>query len=358
MRPVSAADAISPAFTRTRELLLQPFRPGRFFKIMIVAALAEVGCISAAVQTPLQVVMMFGQAMGKGQLPRNAQPIMLIVPLILLLVFSTIWLVLGYIFTRLRFVIFDFIVRRETSVGAAWRAHGRDSWRYFGLNLLVLLALMILVLSFAAPFLVGLLHSLESRDPARIMPHLLAIFAAAIAISLLVQLADSILRDFFLPQMALEDAAIEHSAGGFFRLFQESPGEVILYLLLKFALTIAFGMALALIVILCAGIIALALLAVGFVLFHFLWTVGIAGRTVVISYGILAGLGFVILYVAGLLAASGINGVFRTAYAAYFFGSRYFPLGSELDPQSSAISTPVVAETPLPPPFPEPPPVW
>jgi hypothetical protein len=358
MKPISAADAVSPAFTRMRDVLARPFRLGTFLKIALVAMLAEIGCISASVQLPIQGVMLLSSAFQRGKIPVGIHGLMLLAPLVAMAVISGIWLILGYIFSRLRFVVFDLVVQRKTSAAASWRSHGPASWRYFGLNLLVLLALMILLLATVAPFLIGILRAVQSKDPTKIMPHMAAIFVGAIAVSFLVQIVDSVLRDFFLPQMALRDASIEEASAGCVRLLQEHTGEVLLYLLLKLAITMAFGMALAVVVMLCAGLIGLSLAGIGFLLFHVLWAAGTVGRAAMIAYGILAGLGLVALYLAGLIAASGINGVFRTAYAAYFFGSRYTPLGDKLDPPAVIDSPATVTDLPLSSPLPLPPPVW
>src|SRR5258708_7127763 len=63
MRPISAADAITPAFRRMGDLLWRPFRFGTFMKVSFVAMVAEMGCISFAVQMPLQALMVVGQAL-------------------------------------------------------------------------------------------------------------------------------------------------------------------------------------------------------------------------------------------------------------------------------------------------------
>jgi hypothetical protein len=340
------------------DILWRPFRLGTFLKISFIAMLAEVGCISFAVQVPLQVLMSVGQLMGQGKLPHGVSAEFMVVFLIAASVFAVVWFVLSYVFTRLRFVVFDFVVGRRTQVAESWRPYGPANWRYFGLNLLVMLVLMIVLLSVAAPFLIGFIHAIQTNNPAAIMPHMIAMMLGAFAVGLLVQLVDSVMRDFILPQMAIEDAAIEQAGAGCLGLLREYPGEVVLYLLLKFAITLGFGMALALVVLVCTAIVGLVLVGIGFALFHLLWAAGTGAKAVVVAYGVLGVLVLVALYLGGLIAASGISGVFRTAYAAYFFGSRYQPLGDRLDGAVPAAINTVPFEAPMPPPLPSPPPVW
>ena len=359
MRPISAADAITPAFRRMGDLLLRPFRVGTFLKVSFVAMLAEVGCISFAVQMPLQALMVVGQALGQGkQLPRGPSTGFAAAMLIMAAILAVLWFLLGYVSTRLRFVVFDFVVGRRTQVAESWRLFGRASWRYFGLNLLVVLAMMTVLISVAAPFVVGFIRAVRINNPAAIMPHRLALMLGTFAAAILVQVVDSVLRDFFLPQMALEDAAIEQAFSGSFQLLRESPGEVALYLLLKFGVTLGFGMALGLALVLCIAVVGAVFFGIGFTLFHMLWASGAGARAVVVAYIVVAALILAVLYVVGIIAASGLNGLFRTAYAAYFYGSRYRPLGDQLDPAPPAAPPEEPLQAPFSPPLPLPPPVW
>ena len=53
-RPVSATDAIGPAFRRVRSVLAEPFRLGFFLKMCLIFALAEAGFVSASFSYPIQ----------------------------------------------------------------------------------------------------------------------------------------------------------------------------------------------------------------------------------------------------------------------------------------------------------------
>lgn len=358
MKPISAIDAISPAFTRMRQVLASPFRLGTFLKIALAASFAEVGAITVSVQLPVQVLTQFASVMKRGSMPHGVQMTVLVGSLVVMAIFSVVWLVLGYVFTRLRFVVFDFVAKRTTRVGEAWALYGRQSGRFFGLNLLVLLVLMTGLLALAGPFVIALLKAAQTQNPAAILPHMLALFVGGVVVSFVVQMVDSVLRDFVLPQMALEDASIEDAVTGSARMMRDHPGEVILYLLLKFAVTLGFSFVLALAVLLAVGVLGVGLGGVGFGIYALLWSLGLVGRAVVITYAVMAGALLLGLYLLGLIAASGISGVFRAAYAVYFFGSRYPPLGNLLEPPALPVELAPEPEPSLPGPLPVPPAVW
>ncbi len=362
MQPISAIDAVSPAFARMRQVLASPpFRLGTFLKIALITTFAELGAITVSVQLPVQAITQFASLMRKGSMPHAVQTTVLVGSLVVMAVFAVLWLALAYVFTRLRFVVFDFVAKRTTRVGDAWALYGRQSGRFFGLNLLVLLVLMIGVLAAAGPFLIGLTRAVQTHDPKAILPHMLALFVGGFVVSFVVQLVDSVLRDFVLPQMALEDAAIEEAGAGCLRMMRDNPGEVILYLLLKFAITLGLSMLLALALLLAVAVLLAGLAGVGYGFYALLWSAGLVGRAVVITYGVIAGLLLFLLYFFGAFTASGISGVFRAAYAVYFFGSRYPPLGSLLEPPAAPVEVapePPVPEPPMGGPLPLPPPVW
>ncbi len=338
-----------------------PFRLGTFLKIALVTTFAEIGAITVSVQLPVQAITQFASVMRKGNMPHAVQMTVVVGSLVLMAMFAVVWLALGYVFTRLRFVVFDFVAKRTTRVGDAWSLYGRQSGRFYGLNLLVLLVLMIGVLAAAGPFLIGLTRAAQTHNPKAILPHMLALFVGGFVVSFVVQLVDSVLRDFVLPQMALEDAAIEDAGAGSLRIMRDNPGEVILYLLLKFALTLGLSMIFAVALLLAVAVLVVGVAGVGYVFYMLLWSAGLVGRAVVITYGVIAGSLLLLLYILGAFAASGISGVFRAAYAVYFFGSRYPPLGNLLEPPASPVEAapePPVLEPPLPGALPLPPPVW
>src|ERR1700751_5930168 len=123
MKTLSPADALGPAFRRTREVIAAPFRLGFFLKIALVAALTQPAFYSVIVSYPLQGVQMAaGAAMRRpGHMhfgPTTVFPgasglAVLIVFAIMLLIGLLIWMLVTYLFCRLRFTLFDLIVYRR-----------------------------------------------------------------------------------------------------------------------------------------------------------------------------------------------------------------------------------------------------
>jgi hypothetical protein len=172
-------------------------------------------------------------------------------------------------------------------------------------------------------------------------------------------IADTVLQDFVLPPMAIEDAPIEAAFGRFFRLLKGSPGSFLAYLLLRFVLSIGLSWALLAIVGIALLIAGLGGVLAGVLLFHAMWHGGIALQVTFIVITAVMALFLLVLYFGALIAVYGTVAVVKESYAVYFFGSRYEALGNRLEPPDEEMVA-VRVEPPLPPlpPLQEPPPIW
>jgi hypothetical protein len=344
MKPLNAFEALGPAYRRTITVLGQPFGLGTFLKITLVAALAEIGCMSLAVSLPIQVVQLVAQfsvLTTKNSLPRATSLGMLIGVLIFMSMFAALYLLLAYVFIRLRFVVFEFIVTPSKRVADAWRKHARTSLRFFWVNLLIMLALGLVVVVAVGPLI---LHSFRMamatpHNPKALLPSFFLMFGVITLLTFAVHGLDSMVRDFVLPPMALEDASIEGAFGRFFQMLGQEPGEVILFLLVKLAITVAITLALMIGVILVLLLLAGVLVGVGTALYALLWHLGMGGQMLVVIYGALAAAGFLTLYLGSIFSVNGASGLFRSAYGVYFFAGRYPVLGDRLEPPPAVVES-------------------
>ncbi len=337
MKPLTAFEALHPAYRRILVVLGKPFGLGTFLKVSLIAALAEIGCLSLAVSLPMQVVQVvaqFGTLAARSSLPRAASIGMLVGMLIFLGAFTFVYLILAYVFVRFRFVVFDFLVVPTRQVAGAWRRYGRASQRFFWVNLMLMLGLAVVVVATAGPLI---LHSfrgamMKPNDRAAALPGFILTFGLIMLLTVAVQAIDSMVRDFVLPSMALEDAGIESAFGRFFRVLGDEPAEVLLYLIVKLAITIVITIAAMLVVVIGLVVLGAILFGVGAALYALLWHLGFPGKALVVIYGAVAGIGFIALYFVSIFAASGVSGLFRSAYGLYFFAGRYPELGNLLEP--------------------------
>jgi hypothetical protein len=376
MTPLSPIDALNPAFSRTRSVLGQPFRFWFFVKIALVAALTQPSFFSVMFSYPLNAVQI-GMA---GRFPHRTGPwgaqssfaavpagatVMVMVFIIMALIGVVMWVVISYLFCRLRFTLFDLVVYRHGRVGQAWSKYGRQTWRYFGLILLVSLIFLLLAAVTMGPFFVHMITALRGMGPQElnanpflIFGHILPMIGIGLLLALLWGIADAVMQDFLLPPMAIENAPLESAFRRFFRLFSERAGAVLLYLVLRFVVALGLSWVLIMVVLMVLMLLALGGAGVGFLLFHSLWHSGLGGQAVFVAYCIAAVLVLLAFYFFALVAIYGTVAVFKQSYAAYFFGSHYPELGDRLEPPPAASLTSVETPAPLPPPLPEPPPLW
>ncbi len=381
-QPVSATDAIGPAFRRVRRVLAEPFRLGFFLKLCLIFALAEAGFVSASFSYPIQGTNAAMQhahkfapgtnnflAGGLGSIGALGLGLLLLIVGVGIIAIL-IWVVMVYLFCRLRFTALDLALYREGRVRQAWHKYRRQGWRYFGLTLLIGLVFLLVVAAVLGPFVPAFVRIARSMDPSHpnplaVLGLMLPLLGSIIFLSMLWWVVDAVIRDFLLPPMAIEDAPIESAIGRFFSLLRADLGQVSLYLFMRLIVTFALSACLWMAALIPLGVLALGGVGVGAALYRALWLGGGFGAFFFILYAVGVGSLLLILYFISITSIFGIVGAFKQCYAFIFFGSRYPRLGALLDGGTSPSGV-VLNELPPPtPPIPpmnfpavEPPPVW
>jgi len=387
MTTLSPLDALGPAFRRTREVMAQPFRLGFFLKIALIAALTQPAFYSASISYPVNGVQ-FAALRGLGHRSTHGLPSygsdftaghglaeqgihgqglagLAAFGIVALAGFAVVgvlvWIGIAYLYCRLRFTLFDLVVYKRGRVRQAWSGYGRQAWRYFGLQLLVGMAFVVVSLIVIGPSLVNFIHTIGSMakagakagpdlDPFALLGSMLPFLLSIFLVAALWAVVDSLMQDFLLPPMAVEDAPLEFAFGRFFRLLKTDFGSMAIYVLLRFAVGIGLSWILMLLVFVALVLAGLAIFGVGFVLYHLLWA-SLVGQVVFVALAIMVGVVAIAIYLMAIVSVYGISAVFKQSYAAYFFGGRYPELGNRLEPPA-----PMVEETTgvAPPPAPAP----
>ncbi len=375
MTPLSPLDALGPAFRRTREVLATPFRLGFFLKIALIAALTQPSFYSAMISYPIDgaqfAFLPHGGHHSVGHFV--AAPGLAAFGLIALVVAGVIlvalWIFFAYLYCRLRFTLFDLVVYKRGLVGKAWSAYGRQSWRYFGMVILVSLGFLVIAAIIVGPTLLNFIRAVRplatsggNPNPFAMLGAMLPFLLAVIFVAALWAVVDSLMQDFLLPPMAIEDAPLESAFARFFSLLKQSFGAVIIYVLLRFAVGIGLSWILMLVLLAALIVVGFTIFGLGTLLYHALWA-SMVGQVICIALAIIVGLVVIAVYLMAIIAIYGISAVFKQSYAAYFFGGRYPALGDRLDPQAAAeesgVPEPPATSPPLSfPPLEEAPPVW
>jgi hypothetical protein len=354
--PLSAVDAISPAFEHARQQLARPFRASQWAKLGLVGLLAGEmgsgggGCNPGSFQMPTR--------------PNNSQHLFAALPSVnpmvyasliaVLIVTGLVLLVLFlYVNSVMRFVLFDSVVAKECRIWHSWSQRQGPGRRFFVWQILLavvsVVALTILIgIPAGFAFVVGWLRNPKEHMIPLILGGmaLFLVFLLFVVVQLLIH---GMTKDFVVPQMALEEiSAIE----GWRRLWPQiklEKGGYAAYIGMKIVLAIGaaivLGIASAIVMLLflipIGGLGAVAV--IGGMAAGLTWNLYTITLAVVVGSIVI----FSLLYVISLISVPAV--VFFPAYSIYFFASRY----PALDTLLHAAPPPVIP----PPAPPDPPPL-
>jgi hypothetical protein len=352
MQPLSATECITPAIDRTRLVLFTPFRAGRTWKL---CATAYVCCLGTMFfPFPLVYLAFFPAVRSKGSLAVAG----LFAGVLLGTAFFT-WIF--HLCSRLQFAYLDIIVNRGEFVAPAWRKYGPQSrpWSGFKMafgaaSLLIGAVPLIAYIRHVMPVFV-MMSSLKPGQPPP--PQFMAAIFAGYGVLFLIYgplfLIHTLLADFIVPSLALENTGIKEAFRRLGELIRREAGEFALYVLLKTVLGIAGYICST---ILAEIVILLGTLIVGLIVFFFGFLLHLAGVPTAIL--IILGVSLAVIWYIGAIGYSlmlfiGPFFTFLTAYSVYFLGGRYPALGDLLDrstppPPSYPMAYPVYQPPPNP----------
>jgi hypothetical protein len=352
--PISAVDAITPAFEHARQQLVRPFRASQWAKLALVGLLAGEmssgggGCNPGSFQIPRpntsQRFLESSLAGINPALTASLIAVLIVTGFVLLILFL-------YVNSVMRFVLFDSVVTRECRIWPSWtRRQGPGRRLFVWQILLALVSIVCFTILVGIPagfaFLVGWL-----RDPKEHMIPLILGGMALFFVFLLfivVQLAVHVMtKDFVVPQMALEEiSAIE----GWRRLWPQIKNEIggyAAYIGMKIVMAIGAAIVLGVVSAIVFLLLLIPIGGLGAVAVIGGMAVGLTWNLYTITLAVVAGtiLIFALLYAMSLVSVPAV--VFFPAYSLYFFAARYPVLDALLHP-----APPPVAPPPPPDPLP------
>jgi hypothetical protein len=334
MRALSASEAVAPAFKRTWAFYFKPFRIGRSWKWGASAYVTQFGLFFF----PFPFLFFF--------MPHHSSPWLWTTLISGSLALTALCFYFFYLGARMQFVLFEALLTKAQFVAPVWRRYGKQTWQLIGARLLLSIALCaILVVPAMGYFhyfifmMARMPHPGDTPNPRLQMQMFSQIMGTEFLLFLSIGIAflfSSLLSDFLLPTLALEDQPLVEAASRMFRLFWTEPLAVLAYLVLKIVLgligAVAFIIAILLVeiitfivglIVFCvAGGLSWLLLHQAGVLWHVVMFVEIAiGEILALCW---------IFYVE--LGVVGIVLTFFTNYGLYFLGGRHKPLGDVLEP--------------------------
>ncbi len=347
MNRLSAIDAFGPAFARVGTLLFQRFRLNVWLKIGLIGLLGG-GLVTAGTGGSSFHVPDLNSQFPRGQVPAEIEEIsralrsvhladyfqLFLIGFVLVIVLA---LIFQYLFCRFRFILFDTIITGEPAIGHGWRKYGSQANRYFGFWLVYrLVHWAALVLIVGVPLWRAYKSGVFSTDNS--LPALFAVFApiglSILAIGIIFAVVSTLMKDFVLPVMALDDFTLGDAWSSVWRVVASEPGAWAAYMGLKLVSAFATGIAFA-IVFVIAMIPALIVIGipvgilVGLGVMVFKMGSALGGAIICVFGALVAVAGFCCLF---LLLTAPVT-VFFASYAFYFFGGRYPKLAALLWPQ-------------------------
>ncbi|HWG22197.1 MAG TPA: hypothetical protein VG225_16855 [Terracidiphilus sp.] len=330
MRPISAADAISPAIERTRTLLFRPFSWGTYLKLGLVAILTE------GVGSNLRSSTHHGPSPSGGPPILHFPPQWVAAIVALMVAGFLLAMVIFYLITRLRFAFFHCLIHNTKELRPGWHIYRDPATRFFWLNLVVGFCFLLGIAVIAIPFAAGfwrLFHNIPPGghpDIAAMIALVLPLIPIVLLLVLAGFMADVVLRDWMLPHFALENATSGEAWSSVWASIKAEKRQFFVYALLRLILP-TIALIVLFFVFLIPGLILVGSLAAVEYSIHgaFAHAAGasaLIGLVLEIFFGVLA-FGF------GLLLGICIGGPVSTGlreFALVFYGGRYPVLGNIL----------------------------
>jgi hypothetical protein len=350
---LSAPDALAPAVERTKDLLFRPFRWGTFLKLCAVAVFTggSSGNYNFSGRGPLGAHRT--AHIHPAFTPLHFTPELIAIFLAVLLGALALALAIYYLVVRLRFALFECLIRQNRYLRPGWYLYREQAMRYFLLTLAVSLVFVGLLMVVALPFVFAFLRIYREIHAGGPFPlaDFLAVVLPLVPVLFLAILAgvalDIVLRDLMLPHIALENASAGQAWAAVRARILHEKGAFLLYAVLRVAVPLAAAIAIVLVLVI-PGVIVYGILGamVGVVHVALANATGaaVAARVLVES---LLGLVIFALTVFVVITFFGPLAVAMRNYALVFYGARYQALGAILFPPPLPPAAP--ASFPVPP---------
>jgi len=349
--PISAVDSITLAMEHARQQLFKPFRIGQWTKLAFVGLLAGElganGCNRSNFNFPQHP----GPAPHSG-FPGSlgADPALLVaLGAAVFLAALAIGIILMYVGSVMRFVLFDSIIARECHIRWHWSRRLVPGWRYFvwkvGYILLGVAAIVILIgVPLAFAFAKGWVREPKEHLPALVLGGIL-VFMVLLVFLVATLFVLVLTKDFVVPQMALENIDPLEGWRRLWPMMMAEKGAYAAYVVMKIVLAVIAAILIAVATLILGLIIAIPTLGLGILAVLTGKTAGLTWNAHTIALAVAVGcvLLAIFLYLVSLIYVPAI--VFFPAYSIYFFAGRYPRLSALLYPSPPASRAPSGAAT-------------
>ena len=351
---LSAIDAISPAFDRTRRQLFRPFRFA-FWARMGLVALATGEFYSSSSWSGLRFTLPSSRRNTGYVLLDLVRPHWeylkrylpwIILAGLLMLVAIVLWVYISSVF---RFILFESVLTDRCAIKAQWRQWRSQGTRFFlwriclGLGIAVALGLL------AGAGALALVTTGALKNPRQHIALLvlggLAAFIVLACFIILVALIALFARDFVVPAMALENVGIIDGWRRVIALLSADKKGYVGYVLMKIVLVVGCTILFGILTLIAVLLLLIPISIAGAGVYFFAKSAGLLTSFPAIAVGVVLAalvLAF-IFYVSALISAPAM--MFFQAYMIHFLGSRYPALGDRISAPPAPPTLPAFPDT-------------
>jgi hypothetical protein len=335
MQILSALDAISPAIARTKLVLFTPFRKGRTWKLAATGYVTLMGTFFL----PYFLLGFFFIPMARQAGGSSGVAILVSA----CSAATLIYVVVFYLCSRLRFAFFDVVLNRGEFVAPAWRKYGPQSFKWTAFKVVLGTLSMAVV---AVPLAAWVRHMIpiftamqvkpgQQQDTSpEVMAAIFTMYGAFFLMYFVVGLfwfVSSLLSDFIVPSLALEDTTLGEAFRRLGKLIRREPGQFTLYAAMKLVLALVGYMAQMLAFYIVFFVVVVILGLVGIMFGYMLHALGVSTTALTVLGICVAVPVYFFLFFYVMFMAIGTVMTFLEAYTLYFLGGRYPMLGELLD---------------------------
>jgi hypothetical protein len=343
--PITASDSITLAIEHTKQQLFKSFRIGQWTRLAFVGLLAgelgSNGCNSSNFNLPQHPGAAphtgLPGALGIDPALLAAMGALLAALVIAALAFGIIMMYVGSV---MRFVLFDSIITRECHIRWSWSRRLGPGWRYFVWKVLyTLLSLAGIAIVVGIPVAIAFSRG-WFKEPKEHLPALvtggIVLFFVLVAFAVITAVIFVLTKDFVIPQMALENVDAMEGWRRLWPMMMAEKGAYAAYLGMKMVLAFVVGLLVGIATLILGLIFVLPTIGIGVLAFLTGKTAGLTWNAQTITLAIVVGciLIALFLYLVALICVPAI--VFFPAYSMYFFAGRYPQLHAVLSGSAPA----------------------
>jgi len=351
--PISAVDSVTLALEHTRQQLFKPFRIGQWTKLAFVGLLAgelgSGGCNRSNFQFP--------QHPGGSHPPfphsLGMDPALLAAFVGAVVIAAlAVGIILMYVGSVMRFILFDSVIARECHVRWAWNRRLGPGWQYFVWKLLYILFSVVGIgvvvgIPLAMAFARGWLRAPKEHLPPLAIGGII-LFLVLLIFFVVTAVIFVLTKDFVVPQMALEGVDVMDGWRRLWPMMEAETGTYAAYIGMKIVLAFVAAILIGIATVILGLLIAVPSIGLGVLAVLTGRTAGLTWNPHTIALAIVIGcvLLAVFLYLVALIYVPAI--VFFRAYSIHFFADRYPRLRAVLYSTTAAPRMPGGAAVPSP----------